>query len=130
LRNLNFLIPRAAVARDHLPRALEEAGARADTVAAYRTVRPETRDRARVEALIVGGGVDCVTFTSASTVRNFAGLFETGDLSALLTGTAVACIGHVTAEAAREYGLRPDIVPDEATTRALARAVAEHFSTN
>ncbi|HYN86662.1 MAG TPA: uroporphyrinogen-III synthase [Pyrinomonadaceae bacterium] len=127
-RHLNFLIPRAAVARDHLPRALEEAGARADAVTAYRTVRPETRDRARVEALLVGGGVDCVTFTSASTVRNFAQLFETGDLSALLGGTAVACIGAVTAEAAREYNLRPRVVPEEATTRALARAIAVHFS--
>ncbi|MEJ7616566.1 MAG: uroporphyrinogen-III synthase [Pyrinomonadaceae bacterium] len=41
LRGLNFLIPRAAVARDYLPRALEEAGARAAVVAAYRTVRPQ-----------------------------------------------------------------------------------------
>ncbi|HEX5706410.1 MAG TPA: uroporphyrinogen-III synthase [Pyrinomonadaceae bacterium] len=128
LRHLNFLIPRAAVARDHLPRALEEAGARADAVAAYRTVRPETRERARVEALLVGGGVDCVTFTSASTVRNFAQLFETSDLSGLLRGAAVACIGDVTAQAARDYNLRADVVPVEASTRALARAVAEHFA--
>lgn len=128
LRNLNFLIPRAAVARDHLPRALEEAGARADTVAAYRTVRPETKDRARFEALLLGGGVDCVTFTSASTVRNFAQLFETGDLTELLGAAAVACIGEITAREAAEYGLRPAVVPGEATTRALARAVAKYFS--
>src|SRR5918998_1191458 len=86
LDRLNFLMPRAAVARDHLPRALEAAGARVDVVAAYRTVRPETHDRARVEALLVGGGVDCVTFTSASTVINFAQLFETSDLDPLLEG--------------------------------------------
>ena len=125
---LNFLMPRAAVARDFLPRALEEAGARVDVVTAYRTVRPETNDRARAEALLVGGGVDCVTFTSSSTVHNFAQLFDTRDLGRLLAGVRVACIGGVTAETAAEYGLRADIVPAESNARALARAVAEFFA--
>src|SRR5918999_1245646 len=93
---LNFLLPRAAAGRDYLPRALEEAGARADVVAAYRTVRPETTDRAKVEALLVGGGVDCVTFASSSAVKNFACLFDTGDLGRLLVGVRVACIGGGT----------------------------------
>jgi uroporphyrinogen III methyltransferase/synthase len=125
--NLNFLLPRAAVARDFLPRALEAAGARCDAVEAYRTVRPETTDRARAEALLVGGGVDVVTFTSSSTVHNFAQLFDTRDLRPLLSGVRVACIGAVTAETAAEYGLRADVVPAESNARALARAVAEFY---
>lgn len=124
---LNFLMPRAAVGRDFLPRALEAAGARVDVVTAYRTVRPETTDRARTEALLVGGGVDCVTFTSPSTVHNFAQLFDTRDLSALLEGVRVACIGEVTAQAVGEYGLKADIVPAETGAHALARAVAEFY---
>lgn len=124
---LNILMPRAAVARDFLPRALEAAGARCDVVTAYRTVRPQTTDRARAEALLVGGGVDCVTFTSSSTVHNFAQLFDTRDLRPLLGGARVACIGGVTAETAAGYGLRADIVPAESNARALARAVAEYF---
>jgi uroporphyrinogen III methyltransferase/synthase len=125
---LNFLLPRAAVARDLLPRALEAAGARVDVVTAYRTVRPETHDRARVEALLVGGAVDCVTFTSASTVVNFAQLFETGDLRPLLGGAAVACIGEITSQTAAGYGLQTHVRPGEATVPALARAIAEFFS--
>ena len=124
---LNFLLPRAAVARDFLPRALEAAGARADVVEAYRTVRPETTDRARAEALLVGGGVDCVTFTSSSTVHNFAQLFDTRDLRPLLAGVSVACIGAVTAGTAAEYGLRADVVPPESNARSLAAAVAGFF---
>ncbi|HEV2705364.1 MAG TPA: uroporphyrinogen-III synthase [Pyrinomonadaceae bacterium] len=126
--NLNFLLPRAAVARDFLPRALEEAGARVDVVAAYRTVRPETTDRARMEAMLLGGAVDCITFTSGSSVSNFARLFDTNDLSAVLSEIVVACIGDVTASTAADYGLRVHIQPPESTTRALARAVAEHFA--
>lgn len=126
--NLNFLLPRAAVARDFLPRALEDAGARVDVVPAYRTVRPETTDRARIEALLVGGGVDCITFTSSSTVHNFAQLFDTRDLRGVLAGVRVACIGEITSQTAAEYGLRTDIQPAEFTAPSLARAVAEFYS--
>ena len=126
--NLNFLIPRAAVGRDYLPRALEGAGARVDVVPAYRTVRPATTERARVEALLLGGGIDCIAFTSSSTVSNFAQLFDTNDLRGLLGGVAVACIGDVTAQTASDYGLQTHIRPAECTVAALARAVAEHFS--
>ena len=125
---LNFLLPRAAAGRDFLPRALEEAGARVDAVTAYRTVPPQTTDRARVEALLVGGGVDCVTFASPSAVKNFARLFDTHDLAPLLRGVRVACIGDVTAEAAAAHGLRADIRPAESTSAALARAVADFFA--
>ena len=128
LSQKNFLIPRAAVARDYLPRALEEAGARVDVVAAYRTVRPETTERARVEAMLVGGAVDCITFTSSSTVTNFAQLFDTTDLGELLSGVTVACIGDITATTAADYGLQTDIQPAEFTTNALARAIAHFFS--
>ncbi|HVF50604.1 MAG TPA: uroporphyrinogen-III synthase [Pyrinomonadaceae bacterium] len=127
-RQQNFLIPRAAVARDYLPRALEEAGARVDVVAAYRTVRPRTTDRARVEALLVGGAVDCVTFTSSSTVINFAQLFDASDLSAILKGVRVACIGDITSETAARYGLHTDILPNEYTVPALARAIADFYA--
>ena len=125
---LNFLIPRALVARDYLPQALEEAGARADVVPVYRTVSPQTNDRACVEAMLVGGAVDCITFTSASTVTNFAGLFDTRDLSDLLKDVKVACIGDITARTAADYHLPTDIQPAESTTHELARAIADFFT--
>ena len=128
LDRLNFLIPRAAVARDYLPKALEEAGARVDVVPAYRTVAPQTSDRGRVEALLAGGAVDCITFTSSSTVTNFARLFDTTDLSGLLEGVAVACIGDITASTAAEFGLRAAILPTEFTVPALTRAIADYYS--
>ena len=127
LRGLSFLFPRAAAGRDLIPRALGEAGARVEVVTAYRTVRPETTDRAKAEALLVGGGVDCVTFTSPSTVRNFAQLFDARDLARVLSGVRVACIGETTARAAAEHSLRADILPREQSARALARAVADYF---
>lgn len=129
LNRLNFLIPRAAVARDFLPKALEETGARVDVVPAYRTVRPQTSERGRVDALLAGGAVDCITFTSSSTVTNFAQLFDTTDLSQLLEGVRVACIGDITAATAAEHNLRTDILPSEYTIPALTRAIVDYYST-
>lgn len=128
LIRLNFLLPRAAVARDTLPDALEAAGARVDVVTAYRTTRPDSTARARVEALLAGGGVDCVTFTSSSSVTNFAQLFETTDLGGLLKSIAVACIGDVTSATATGYGLRTQIMPKEYTVPALIRAMVAYYS--
>jgi uroporphyrinogen III methyltransferase / synthase len=128
MRGQNFLIPRAAVARDYLPGALRTAGARADVVPVYRTVQPHSVERGRVEAMLAGGAVDCITFTSSSTVTNFARLFDTTDLSQLLAGVAVACIGDITAATAAEYGLRTHILPNEYTVPALTRAIADYYS--
>ena len=66
IRDRPVLVARAADARDVLPDALAERGARVDVVALYETVR-EDPDPAAIEA---AGGADYVTFTSSSTVRN------------------------------------------------------------
>lgn len=128
LRGLRFLIPRAAEAREFLPRALKEAGAIVRIVAAYRTVLPRVTGRGRIEALIVGGAVDCITFTSSSTVKNLARLFDIEDLSKLLEGVRVACIGDITTKTAARFGLHTDIQPREFTTTALARAIADFYA--
>lgn len=127
LKGLNFLLPRAAVARDYLPTALEQAGARCDVVIAYRTVQPDGLDRGRVSALLAGGAADCIAFTSASSVRNLAHVFDTHNLSEVLNGVAIACIGEISAGTATDYGLRTDIQPNESTVNALAQAIAAYF---
>ncbi len=128
LAGLRFLIPRAAVARDYLPRSLEAAGARVDVATAYRTMRPDTSMRGRIEALITGGAIDCIAFTSASTIKNFAQLFDTADLRELLNSVDVACIGEITAAAASELNLCTDIQPRETTTEALAQAISLYYA--
>jgi uroporphyrinogen III methyltransferase/synthase len=129
LPGLNVLIPRASVARDYLPKALEKAGARVDVVPAYRTELPADLDRGRVAAML-SGGADCIAFTSSSTVKNLARLFDTEDLSAALAGVVIACIGDVTATTAADYGLQVKIQPQQFTIPALAHAIAEYFSAN
>jgi uroporphyrinogen III methyltransferase/synthase len=122
-----MLIPRAAVARDVLPRALAARGARVDVVEAYRTIPPANGLDPDAWRLLERRAVDVVTFTSSSTVTNFALLVGEVDLPRLLRDTVVACIGPVTADTARAFGLTPTIVAREYTIPALARAIVEYF---
>ncbi len=114
LGGLNVLLPRAAVSRDPLPQALEDAGARVDVVTAYRTVS-DNSELTRLNVLIEGGGIDCIAFSSPATVGVFAQIFDTNDLSRLLKEVVVACADDDTAVAAAEFGLRTDIIPTEPT---------------
>lgn len=127
LHGLNILLPRAAVARDYLPKALEDAGARVDVVTSYRTVVPADLDRGKLSAMLAGSA-DCIAFTSSSTVKNLAMLFDTHDLSKILSGVTIACIGDITAATATDYGLHVDIQPAESTVKNLAKAIADYYS--
>ncbi len=127
LRGLNILLPRAAVGRDYLPKALADAGARVDVVTAYRTVVPEDLDRGRLSAMLAGSA-DCIAFTSSSTVKNLALLFDTHDLSKVLSGVTIACIGDITSATAAEYGLRVDVQSAQPSVKDLAKAIAEYYS--
>lgn len=127
LEGLNILIPRASVARDFLPKALEDAGARVDVVPAYQTTLPENLDRGRIAAML-SGSADCIAFTSSSTVRNLAQMFDTANLSHVLAGVAIASIGDITSTTAAEHGLSVSIQPTQFTIPSLAEAIANYFA--
>jgi uroporphyrinogen III methyltransferase/synthase len=122
VRGLRFLIPRARVAREVLPVELSALGAHVDAVEAYQTIRPET-DGEEIKRLLTGGSVDVVTFTSSSTLSNFAAIVGQMDLSGLLEGVLVACIGPVTAATARAHGIDEIIQPDRYNAPALVESL-------
>jgi uroporphyrinogen III methyltransferase/synthase len=130
LEGREILIPRALVARDVLPDSLRAAGALVDVVPAYQTILPDGRSDEMIE-LFRRGAVDCLTFTSSSTVKNFFDMFKSvpeEELLPLLARAAIACIGPITADAARARGLAVDILAPEYTIPALASAIAAHFA--
>lgn len=125
LRGRWVLLPRADLARPALPRSIQNADGVAHEITAYRTL-PAQPDPQALEAL--RAGVDVITFTSSSTVRNFVALVERAGLDPLrLPGEPLfACIGPITAGTAREAGLPVDIVADEYTIEGLQDALIHH----
>jgi uroporphyrinogen-III synthase len=111
-----ILLPRADIARPDLALGLAARGAAVDEVVAYRTILA-IPSQAVFESL--RAGVDVITFTSSSTVRNFVALtagMGYGD-------PLIACIGPVTAAAARDLGLRVDVTAEEYTIEGLVEAL-------
>jgi uroporphyrinogen III methyltransferase/synthase len=72
--------------------------------------------------------VDAITFTSASTVKNFARIFGEEQAVDLLRTTVVASIGPVTAEAAQQLGIVTTVMPERYTVPDLVDALVEHFA--
>jgi uroporphyrinogen-III synthase len=118
------LLVRAKVARDVIPNALRELGARVHVMEAYETVVPESSRTAILEALKSDPKPYAVTFTSSSTVRNFVALIgEENAKSDLLDGVKLASIGPVTSATLRDAGLRADIQAKEYTVSGLVEAI-------
>ncbi|HKA20598.1 MAG TPA: uroporphyrinogen-III synthase [Blastocatellia bacterium] len=122
LKGLRILLPRARAAREFLPAALRNLGAHVDAVEAYRTIKPKI-DSDNIFRLFTESSIDAVTFTSSSTVKNFAELAGLTDLSDLLSGIVVACIGPVTADTAAAHGLKQVVQPAEFNSSALVDAL-------
>ena len=126
---VNVLLPAADIGRDELADGLSRFGAELHRVTAYRTITPpDAAQRAR-DAL--ADGIDIVTFTSSSTVRNLISLLEEhdGPGKEALAHSLVACIGPVTSGTARDLGLTVDIEAKEHTVDGLAHALVQRFPT-
>jgi len=121
------LLPRADIARKALADLLIREGALVDEVAAYRTVAGEGR-REEIASMLSQGQISIITFTSSSTVKNFAEGIGYNDLPALTKGVKIACIGPVTAETARSIGLTVDIEATRYTIEGLLEAILEKLS--
>jgi uroporphyrinogen III methyltransferase/synthase len=121
------LFPKADLARDIIPQELERLGATCANPVAYRNIQPDGMPAEAAQAL-EEGELDCITFTSSSTVVNLAKIVGERTLPDLLKGVAVASIGPITSQTCRELGLRVDIEPEKFTLAALSEKIHEYFS--
>ena len=92
-------------------------------VAAYRTVAAE--DSADIARRAFDAGIDAVTFTSSSTVKNLIGMLD-GDTEAI-NESVVVCMGPVTAATAKMSGIRVDVIPDEQSIPEMITALCRFY---
>ncbi len=126
LKGRRILLARAKEARDVLPRGLKKMGVEVDVVETYRTVKPRGGAK-RLKQLLTVDKPDVITFTSSSTVNHFAELIKKEELKKLLEGIAIACIGPITAQTARRWGMRVRIQPKQYTIPKLTQAIVRYF---
>jgi uroporphyrinogen III methyltransferase/synthase len=126
VKGQKILLPRAKVARDIIPEELKKKGAEVDVVSAYETILPELK-REKIFELFNERNIDVLVFTSSSTVKNFVHLAGQENLKTLLDGVKIACIGPVTEETAKGFGIKTDILPEEYTMPGITQAIQKYF---
>jgi uroporphyrinogen III methyltransferase/synthase len=135
VKGLRILIPRALKAREILPESLIGAGAEVTVAPVYQNVLPtsSTGEQLKEELCLAlqEKTIDMVTFTSSSTVKNFATLMDVKtpeEMRKLMSGVAVATIGPVTAKTAENLGLKIDVQPTEYTIPDLVDSIVMYFT--
>jgi uroporphyrinogen III methyltransferase/synthase len=117
LSGRRILLPRAAVARDVVPKELMRRGASVDVVEAYRTIAPAHILERTADAL--ARKPHWIAFGSSSTVKNLEQAAEPNGLR----GIKIASIGPVTSQTVRECGLEVDAEADPHTMEGLIAAI-------
>lgn len=126
LEGSNILIPRAKEAREILSQKLKERGAKVDILPVYETkICEDSREELKK---VLEEGVDILTFTSSSTVKNFFKLVE-GIKKDYLKNVIFASIGPITSATLRSFGYEPHIEAKEYTIEGLVKAI-ENFYKN
>ncbi|HEX6478034.1 MAG TPA: uroporphyrinogen-III synthase [Ktedonobacteraceae bacterium] len=136
LEGKRVLLARAAGARKVLVTELQRAGAIVDEVAAYSTVAVASDDGRGQEVvrLLQSHQLDTITFTSSSTVRNFMQWLmqcKPGFVDEFIRHVTkqgrpkLACIGPITSQTVREFGLQVHIEAQEFTINGLVNAIIQ-----
>lgn len=121
------LLPRSEIGTEEIVLGLEARGARVEAVSVY-SVQPCKVDQAILDQLSEGG-VEVIVFFSPSAVRStiqqLVDAFDDERAYAILQRCTIACVGPVTSRAAREAGLRVDLMAQEFTVEGLAEALTQ-----
>lgn len=115
VRGAHVFHPGADKMNPDFERVLRESGAKVTNLVLYDIAKAEPDNVEAVE------DADWVLFASAQTVRNFVAAVDGRPIAA-----KVACIGPITAKAARRLGLRVEAVPRRFTFDALVKEVVKH----
>lgn len=115
------LLPRADIARTILIEELEKLGAIVRNIPIYETIVPKANKEKLID-IIKNDSPDIITFTSASTVKNFIEIL--GDENKhLLSSIKLASIGPITSNAAQNLGLECHIEAKEYDILGLVEAI-------
>lgn len=120
------LLPRADIARAALSESLRKHGAQVEEVVAWRSRAPNAPAEVVDELLTFSPHL--IVFTNSAAVRHFADTAGLDTASRLRVASAVASLGPVTSNAARELGLTVAVEPAEPGLPHLIEAICTWWS--
>lgn len=124
VKNRRILIPRAKESREILVKDLRAKGAFVNELPIY-NVEIEKNVPDKFLENLKNKKINCITFTSSSTVRNFDRLV--GRFRKNLKDVKIASIGPITSDTLRKSGYRVDIQPEKYTLPDLTKAIVKNL---
>jgi uroporphyrinogen III methyltransferase/synthase len=126
-----FLLTRADIARSELPSALKELGGEVRDVVAYHT-RLETNGQEAALQALLADHIDAISFTSASTARNFADILGPERLKTVLANSHLKyfSIGPQTTRSMEEVGLPVHAIATPHDIPGLIQAIQQECARN
>ncbi len=120
-----ILVPRADLARPDIITGLRKQGAEVEEVPLYVSSIPRQPNRESLGRLR-RGEIDIVTFATVSSVVNLLDML--GGDGSCLKAPVIACLNPLTAQAAREAGLRVDVEARDQSITGMVKALRSHAS--
>jgi len=121
---MKVLIPKGNLAREYISSSLEAQGANVDEIVIYETFFPET-SREKLVTMLKEKQLHILTFTSPSTVDHFMQVVKEHRLEHLIDDCLATCIGPITLERAKAFGLKIDAMPDTYTIDHMLKSIME-----
>ncbi len=126
IKGQHFLFPRALKAREILPEFLIKNGAQVDIIVVYQTKKAE-ENKIKLQAILSEKKIDYLTFTSSSTVHAFDEMTDDEAFKISRQGIPAACIGEITAKAARSLEFCRILTAPRSTIPALVQTIIDDY---
>jgi uroporphyrinogen-III synthase len=128
-KGARILIPKGNLARDYIADTLRKHDAYAEEIIVYETFLP-AESRVRLSEMLSNNELDVLLFTSPSTVDHLMSVVEEDQLHVQLGRCIIGCIGPVTHEKIRSWGLPVHITPNVYTVEEMVKKTVDYFEDN
>lgn len=122
-----ILLLRAKGSREILRTELEAGGAEVEEIYIYEAF-PDAAGIGKLKEIISHGKVDCITFTSSSTVHAFEAISGEPQWKKISSKVALASIGPITSDSLKTLGLSPNIEAKKFTSQGLVQAITAFYA--
>ena len=122
IKGKTFLFVRGSLSLGTIPELISQRGGVCVERTVYENMPPSLEDSKKIREMLSGGQLDCLSFTSPSTAKNF---FEAMGSKEVPESIQIAAIGTTTSGALEKMGIKVDIIPEYFDGPSFAKAIAE-----
>jgi len=125
IKGQTFLFVRGSLSLGTIPELITQRGGICVERTVYENMPPSLEDSKKIRKMLSEGKLDCLSFTSPSTAKNF---FEAMGSREVPEAVQIAAIGTTTSGALEKMGIKVDIIPEYFDGPSFAKAIAAALS--